>query len=38
MAGNRWRSWKSAAPLWGTGVILIVLGVALVAAGRKAAR
>lgn len=37
MAG-RWKSWGATAPLWVTGLILIVLGVALVAAARRQVR
>lgn len=35
---NRWYSWGATAPLWGTGAILIVLGVALILAARGQVR
>jgi hypothetical protein len=35
---SRWDSWSSSAPLWGTGIALVVLGVALILAGRKVTR
>lgn len=35
---NRWYSWGATAPLWGTGVILIALGVALIVMARRQVR
>jgi len=35
---NRWHSWGATAPLWGSGLILIALGAALVIAARGQVR
>lgn len=29
MSGRRWHSWGATAPLWGTGLLLAILGFAL---------
>lgn len=38
MSGNRWNSWGATAPLWGTGLVLIVMGLALCVAARRQVR
>lgn len=35
---SRWNSWGATAPLWGTGLVLIVLGLVLVVFARKQVR
>ncbi len=36
--GNRWHTWGAASPIWGSGLILLVLGMVLLHAGLKAVR
>jgi len=35
---SRWNSWGATSPLWGTGLILVVIGLGLVYAGTRAVR
>jgi hypothetical protein len=35
---SRWNSWGATAPLWGTGIILVLVGVALIYAAAKQVR
>lgn len=35
---SRWHSWGATAPLWGTGIILMILGFMLVVAARRSVR
>lgn len=38
MNGRRWNTWGQTSPLWGTGLILIAIGVFLVFYGVKQVR
>lgn len=38
MAHSRWNSVGAAAPLWGTGVVLVLIGLALIGAGVRSVR
>jgi hypothetical protein len=35
---SRWNSWGATAPLWGTGVVLVVIGLVLIVAARREVR
>jgi len=35
---GRWNSWGATAPLWGTGLVLVLLGLALIASARQQVR
>lgn len=35
---NRWHSWGATAPLWVPGLVLVVIGLALVATARRIVR
>lgn len=32
---SRWNSWGATAPLWGTGLVLVLVGLALIVAARR---
>jgi hypothetical protein len=38
MSGRRWHSWGATSPLWGSGLVLIMLGFALVATAVRTVR